>query len=74
METQELKNKKIKLDFKNSKYATGRRKKLKQKIKRLKRKKQLRKNLLKRKKQLRKNLLKRKKQLKRKHLKRKKYS
>ena len=27
METQELKNKKIKLDFKNSKYATGRRKK-----------------------------------------------
>ena len=27
METQELKNKKIKLDFKDSKYATGRRKK-----------------------------------------------
>ena len=27
METQELKNKKVKLDFKDSKYATGRRKK-----------------------------------------------
>ena len=26
METQELKNKKVKLDFKDSKYATGRRK------------------------------------------------